>query len=72
MINRLVDLALAESDHAANSFLQWFVNEQVEEEATVDAIVQKLKLVGNNGVALFMLDNELGGRVTEPAATNAG
>ncbi len=72
MINRLVDLALAESDHAANSFLQWFVNEQVEEEATVDAIVQKLKLVGNNGVALFMLDNELGGRVTESAATSAG
>ena len=49
MINRLVDLSIAESDHAANSFLQWFVNEQVEEEASVEAIVEKLKLVGDNG-----------------------
>ena len=62
MINRLVDLAIAESDHAANSFLQWFVNEQVEEEASVEAIVEKLRLVGDNGVALFMLDGELGKR----------
>ena len=69
MINQLVDLALAESDHAANSFLQWFVNEQVEEEATVDAIVEKLRLVGENGVALFMLDNELGKRAAEPAGS---
>ena len=65
MINRLVDLSIAESDHAANSFLQWFVNEQVEEEAAVDAIVEKLKLVGDNGVALFMLDGELGKRTAE-------
>jgi ferritin len=69
MINKLVDLSIAESDHAANSFLQWFVNEQVEEEATVEAIVQKLKMVGDNGVALFMLDSELGKRTAEaPAA----
>ncbi len=61
-INGLVDLAIAESDHALNSFLQWFVNEQVEEEATVEAIVDKLKLVGDNGVALFMVDGELGSR----------
>ena len=61
-INALVDLAIAESDHALNSFLQWFVNEQVEEEANVEAIVDKLKLVGDNGVALFMVDGELGNR----------
>ncbi len=68
MINKLVDLAIAESDHAANSFLQWFVNEQVEEEATVEAIVDKLKLVGDHGVALFMLDAELTKRAVQPAA----
>ena len=67
-INKLVDLAIAESDHAANTFLQWFVTEQVEEEATVEAIVQKLKLVGGDGVALFMLDAELGKRAALPAA----
>jgi ferritin len=66
-INKLVDLAIAESDHALNTFLQWFVNEQVEEEATVEAIVQKLQLVGDNGVALFMLDGELGKRTAVEA-----
>jgi ferritin len=67
LINELVDLALQESDHAANAFLQWFVSEQVEEEASVLTIVDKLKLVGDNNVALFMLDGELGQR-TAPAA----
>jgi ferritin len=61
-IGKLVDLSNAEGDHPLHTFLQWFVNEQVEEEATVDAIVQKLRLVGDNGVALFMLDGELGKR----------
>jgi ferritin len=67
-INKLVDLAIAESDHALNTFLQWFVNEQVEEEATVEAIVDKLRMVGDNGVAMFMLDAELGKRTTMAAA----
>ena len=67
-IGKLVDLAIAESDHPLNTFLQWFVNEQVEEEATVEAIVQKLKLVGDNGVALFMLDGELGKRTAMEGA----
>lgn len=71
MINKLVDLAIAESDHAANSFLQWFVNEQVEEEATVEAIVDRLQLVGDHGVALFMLDAELAKRTLPVAATEA-
>jgi len=67
-INELVDLALAEKDHAAHSFLQWFVNEQVEEEASVQAIIDKLNLVGDNGVALFMVDQELGQRPAPQAA----
>jgi len=65
-INKLVDLAIAESDHATNTFLQWFVNEQVEEEASADAVVQKLKLLAGAPGGLFMLDQELGQR---PAAT---
>ena len=62
MINELETLALGEKDHAAATFLQWFVNEQVEEEASVQAVVDKLKLVGDHGVGLFMIDNELGQR----------
>jgi ferritin len=61
-INKLVDLANQESDHATATFLQWFVSEQVEEESTADSIVQKLKLVGSSGPGLFMMDRELGQR----------
>jgi ferritin len=62
-IHKLVDLAQAENDRAADSFLKWFVDEQVEEEASVKEIIDKLKLVGDNGAAMFMIDNELGSRV---------
>ncbi|HRP01159.1 MAG TPA: ferritin [Candidatus Kapabacteria bacterium] len=61
-INELVDLAINEKDHATNAMLQWFVNEQVEEEDNTSMIVDKLNLVGNNTQGLFMLDNELGSR----------
>ena len=70
LINKLVDLALAESDHATANMLQWFVAEQVEEEASADAIRQKLALVGARGDALFIMDKELATRVfTPPVAT---
>jgi len=62
MINALVDLALKESDHATNNFLQWFVAEQVEEEASADEVVQKMKLAGSSEGGLFHLDQELGRR----------
>ena len=61
-IGDLVNLAVEEKDHAANAFLQWFVNEQVEEEASVDGIVQKLKMAEKSPGALLMLDHELGQR----------
>ncbi len=61
-INELVDLAVRENDHAANTFLQWFVTEQVEEEATVQAIVGKLELIQDNGLGLLMIDQQLGQR----------
>ena len=59
LINTLVDLSIQESDHATNSFLQWFVDEQVEEEQIVDAAIQDLKRVGDYGPGLFLLDREL-------------
>ncbi len=70
-INDLVDLSLKENDHAANTFLQWFVNEQVEEEASAKEIVDKLKFAGDNKVTLFMMDSELGQRVFTPPAASA-
>lgn len=66
LINDLVNLAVAEKDHATNNFLQWFIAEQVEEESSADAIVQKLKLLGDARGAIFMLDQELGTRTFTP------
>jgi ferritin len=68
-INKLVDLSLAESDHASNAFLQWFVTEQVEEEESVSEVVDQLKLIGDNPAALFMLDKELGQRTAAQQTT---
>jgi ferritin len=69
MINKLVDLAVEIRDHATNNVLQWFVAEQVEEEASADEVVQKLKLVGDDPSALFMIDRELAQRIfVAPAA----
>ena len=59
-INALVDQALSEKDHATNIFLQWFVTEQIEEEATVNDVIGRLKLFGDQGQGLLMIDNELG------------
>lgn len=66
MIHNLVDMANQEKDYASTAFLQWFITEQVEEEASADEIVQKLKLAGDRGAGLFMIDRELGARVFTP------
>lgn len=71
LINKLVDISLEERDHASNAFLQWFVTEQVEEEASADGVVQQLKLAGDHGGGLFMIDKELGSRVFTYPATPA-
>jgi ferritin len=63
LINDLLDLAIELKDHASTSFLQWFIEEQVEEEATADGIVQKIKLAGPQGSGMFMIDSELGQRI---------
>ena len=65
-INTLMDLAIDERDHAARNLLAWFVDEQVEEEANDIEIIEKLKLVGDQGHMLLMLDKELGARPAGP------
>ncbi len=65
-INELVDLVLSQKDHATYIFLQWFVTEQIEEESVVSDIINKMKLVGNSGNGLFMIDNELDKKASMP------
>jgi ferritin len=65
-INDLTELAVKERDHATQIFLQWFVTEQIEEEENDREIIGKLKMLGDNGYGLLMLDNELGQRVFVP------
>lgn len=69
LINNLVDIAIQEKDHATNNFLQWFISEQVEEEAASENIVNQLKMVEGKGNGLFMLDKELNARVFTPPTT---
>lgn len=68
-INDLVELAQNHKDHATFNMLQWFVGEQVEEEASANELVDKLTLIGDHTGALFQLDRELGTRVEPKPAT---
>lgn len=61
-INDLVDLARAENDKPSEIFYHWYVMEQVEEEDNDNTIIDRLKIIGNKGHALLMLDKELGSR----------
>jgi len=67
-IYNIVNAALEEKDHATNTFLQWFVTEQVEEEATMEKYLRKLQLIKNDPNGLFMLDSEMAQRVYTPPA----
>ena len=69
LINKLSSLAVSENDHASHALLEWFVNEQVEDESTVDQIVAQLRLAAGTPAALFMLDRELAQRVLAPPTT---
>ena len=66
LINGLVKLAREENDYATESFLQWYVTEQVEEEANPAEMIQKLKYIGKDGRGLLMLDKELAARIFTP------
>ena len=70
-INSLADLCIAEKDHATNNLMQWYVSEQVEEEAQVEDIVKKLKMMGADGPGLFLMDRELKARPQPTPLTGA-
>ena len=62
MVSKLVEVAQAENDRATESYLRWFVDEQVEEEASVDRVVKMLRLGDGQPVAMLMLDREMSAR----------
>jgi ferritin len=68
LINELMDIAITENDHAAKSFLNWFVDEQVEEEASMENIVNKLTMINGEGNGLLMLNKELAARTFTPSS----
>lgn len=63
LINNLMNVAVAANDHATQSFLKWFVDEQVEEEANVEKILANLRLINGQGNGIFMMDREMSQRV---------
>ena len=71
LINNLVNIAAEEKDHATVNFLQWFVAEQVEEEASASEVLEQLKFIDGKGSGIFMLDRELKQRVFSPPAATA-
>lgn len=72
-INDLSEQAVQEKDHATQIFLQWFITEQIEEENNDRDMIAKLKLVGDNGYGILMIDADMAKRVfTPPPATSAG
>ena len=66
LINALMEVAIKENDHAAKSFLNWYIDEQVEEEASMDKILNQLKMIGGKGQGMLMLDKELAARTFTP------
>ena len=70
-IHELYSRALDGHDYSSLPLLQWFVNEQVEEESTVSTILDRLKMVGDDRTGLLFLDRELGARAGTPDATAA-
>ena len=63
MINNLYALAEAEHDYATREMLNWFISEQVEEEESAQQLIDKFTLIGNDGMGIYMLDQELAARV---------
>ena len=69
LVNKLMDTAIEEKDHAAQIFLQWFVAEQVEEEAGAQDVIDRVKLTQNNPGAMLMIDSHLASRTFNPPAS---
>ena len=72
LINDLYYIAESERDYATRGRLDWFVSEQVEEEETAREIIDRLRLIGDNGLAMYTLDTELGARTYTAPAPLAG
>jgi len=58
-INNLVDICLQEKDYSTHNFIQWYVSEQLEEEALARTILDKIKLIGNDKGGLYLFDRDL-------------
>ena len=69
-INDIQDLAFQLKDYATVSFLNWFANEQVEEEKSTNDILDRLQLAGDSKASLFLIDRELGNRIPNKMAKN--
>ncbi|WNY26118.1 ferritin [Methanolapillus millepedarum] len=61
-INKIMDLSIKEKDYATQVFLQWFITEQIEEEAQTEAIVEALQVCGDDAAALYLLGKHLAKR----------
>lgn len=72
LINGLYSLAMKEEDYATRDRLNWFVTEQVEEEDNCRTLIDKLRLIGDNGMGLYMLDQELANRAYTTPSPLAG
>ena len=70
LVDRLYELAVEESDYPAQVLLQWFISEQVEEEKAVVQIIEQLKLVGDDGAGMLIIDNALMGRTASTAGAS--
>lgn len=68
-INELLDISMKEKDHATTNFLQWYIEEQVEEEANVSNIIAQLKMIKGSNESLYLLDKDLAQRVFVDATT---
>ena len=71
-IHELVSLARKENDYATEIFLQWFVTEQIEEEANDNEIIDKLEMIGNKGNGIYLIDRELAQRTFQSELPEEG
>ena len=71
LINDLVSLARSENDYATENMLQWYINEQVEEEESAQGMIDALKLIGESGLGIYTMDKELSQRSYAPLNTSA-
>ena len=71
-INNLVDICLQEKDYTTHNFVQWYVSEQLEEEALARMVLDKVKLIGNDKGGMYLLDRDLENSDITTPATNTG